>query len=148
MISPQRVTYPAIVTRYNKYVGPKKLNSISNAATYLFQHWMFAVVGENMTLRLRKLVFSCMLRQEIGWFDQPENKVGVLTSRLAVDASIVRGVSFHREHMNCTIVPTELLFLEYINCVVCFLYGNLSHGSSSIYVNRCYHIFQTVLIPS
>ncbi|KAK2159081.1 hypothetical protein NP493_1733g00026 [Ridgeia piscesae] len=29
---------------------------------------------------------------DIGWFDLPENKVGVLTSRLAVDASIVRGV--------------------------------------------------------
>ena len=55
---------------------------------------MFGIVGENLTVRLRKIVFSRMLRQDIGWFDLPENKVGVLTSRLAVDASIVRGVRF------------------------------------------------------
>jgi len=53
---------------------------------------MFGIVGENLTLRLRKIVFSQMLRQEIGWFDLPENKIGVLTSRLAVDATIIRGV--------------------------------------------------------
>ncbi|KAK2168081.1 hypothetical protein NP493_1245g00033 [Ridgeia piscesae] len=55
-------------------------------------HWMFAVVGENLTVRLRKTVFSRMLQKEIGWFDLPENKVCVLTSRLAVDATIVKRV--------------------------------------------------------
>ncbi|KAI0217659.1 ATP-dependent translocase ABCB1 [Lamellibrachia satsuma] len=54
---------------------------------------MFEIVGENLTLRLRRVIFTCMLRQEIGWFDQPEYKIGILTSRLAVDATIVRGVS-------------------------------------------------------
>ncbi|KAK2159078.1 hypothetical protein NP493_1733g00018 [Ridgeia piscesae] len=38
------------------------------------------------------IVFSRMLRQEIGWFDLPENKIGVLTSRLAVDATIVKAI--------------------------------------------------------
>ena len=65
-----------------------------NNTTYkfLFQHWSWATVGENLTVRLRKLVFSRMLQQEISWFDLQENKVGVLTSRLAVDATIVKGV--------------------------------------------------------
>ncbi|KAI0228610.1 ATP-dependent translocase ABCB1, partial [Lamellibrachia satsuma] len=54
-------------------------------------HWSWATVGENLTVRLRKVVFSRMLQQEIGWFDLQKNKVGVLTSRLAVDATIVRG---------------------------------------------------------
>ena len=66
---------------------------------------MFAVVGENLTVRLRKTVFSRMLQQEIGWFDLPENKVGVLTSRLAVDATIVKRVRFHIKRNridNCT----------------------------------------------
>ena len=31
--------------------------------------------------------------QEIGWFDEKENQVGTLTSRLANDASRVKGVS-------------------------------------------------------
>lgn len=29
--------------------------------------------------------------QEIGWFDMPENSSGILTTRLAADASQVRG---------------------------------------------------------
>ena len=57
-----------------------------------FKHWVFSVIGENLTVRLRQIVFSRMLRQEIGWFDRPENKIGVLTSRLAVDATIVKAV--------------------------------------------------------
>ncbi|KAI0240732.1 ATP-dependent translocase ABCB1 [Lamellibrachia satsuma] len=57
----------------------------------MMKHWSWATVGENLTVRLRKVVFSRMLQQEIGWFDLLENKVGVLTSRLAVDATIVRG---------------------------------------------------------
>ena len=65
---------------------------------FLFQHWSWATVGENLTVRLRKVVFSRILQQEIGWFDLQENKVGVLTSRLAVDATIVRGVRrYHDE---------------------------------------------------
>ena len=48
-------------------------------------------------MRLREVIFSSMVRQEIGWFDQPENKIGILTSRLAVDATIVRGVRFHHD---------------------------------------------------
>ena len=69
-----------------------------NNTTYkfLFQYWSWAIVGENLSVRLRKIVFSRILQQEIGWFDLNENKVGVLTSRLAVDATIVRGVRrFH-----------------------------------------------------
>lgn len=31
--------------------------------------------------------------QEIGWFDDNNNAVGVLTTRLATDASLVKGVS-------------------------------------------------------
>ena len=65
---------------------------------------MFGIVGENLTVRLRKIIFSRMLRQDIGWFDLPENKVGVLTSRLAVDATIVRGVRIRiikNVHITC-----------------------------------------------
>ena len=57
-------------------------------------------------MRLRSVVFSRMLQQEIGWFDRPENKVGVLTSRLSVDATIVRGVRDWDR-----ILPHQLLYI-------------------------------------
>jgi len=65
-------------------------------------------------VRLRKFTFSRMLRQEIGWFDLPENKVGVLTSRLSVDTTVVRWVSFViiTKFRICSL---DLIFVEYSN---------------------------------
>ena len=56
---------------------------------------MFSIVGENLTQRLRRMVFGALLRQEVAWYDLQDNRVGVLTSRLAADATMVRGVSGH-----------------------------------------------------
>lgn len=57
-----------------------------------FQNFMFALSGEKLTKRLRGLAFKAMLRQEIAWFDDSKNSTGVLTTRLATDASAVKGV--------------------------------------------------------
>ena len=32
------------------------------------QVWMFCIAGEHLTQRMRKLAFSAMLRQEMGWY--------------------------------------------------------------------------------
>lgn len=58
----------------------------------MFQGYAFAKSGELLTRRLRKMGFEAMLRQEIGWFDDPINSPGALTTRLATDASMVQGV--------------------------------------------------------
>ncbi|KAI5062204.1 hypothetical protein GOP47_0022743 [Adiantum capillus-veneris] len=57
---------------------------------YLLQHYFFGVVGENLTARVRELIFKAMIRNEVGWFDREENNSNRLTARLAVDASNVR----------------------------------------------------------
>lgn len=57
------------------------------------QGYAFAKSGEMLTRRLRKVGFHTMLKQEIGWFDDPRNSPGALTTRLATDASMVQGVS-------------------------------------------------------
>lgn len=59
----------------------------------MLQGYAFAKSGELLTRRLRKVGFHAMLRQEIGWFDDPRNNPGALTTRLATDASMVQGVS-------------------------------------------------------
>uniref|UniRef100_A0A8C7LHG0 ABC-type xenobiotic transporter n=1 Tax=Oncorhynchus kisutch TaxID=8019 RepID=A0A8C7LHG0_ONCKI len=60
--------------------------------TYFLKGYMFGKSGELLTMRLRRQVFHAMMRQEIGWFDDNNNAVGVLTTRLATDASLVKGV--------------------------------------------------------
>ncbi|XP_026768338.3 bile salt export pump [Pangasianodon hypophthalmus] len=57
------------------------------------QGYSFAKSGELLTRRLRKIGFQAMLRQEIGWFDDPTNSPGALTTRLATDASMVQGAT-------------------------------------------------------
>ncbi|KAI5107316.1 bile salt export pump, partial [Silurus meridionalis] len=57
------------------------------------QGYSFAKSGELLTRRLRKIGFQAMLKQEIGWFDDPINSPGALTTRLATDASMVQGAT-------------------------------------------------------
>uniref|UniRef100_UPI003AAEE747 bile salt export pump n=1 Tax=Centroberyx gerrardi TaxID=166262 RepID=UPI003AAEE747 len=57
------------------------------------QGYAFAKSGELLTRRLRKVGFQAMLRQEVGWFDDPRNSPGALTTRLATDASMVQGAT-------------------------------------------------------
>lgn len=55
-----------------------------------FQTYLFEIIGERMTRRIRTDYFRALLRQNIGWFDMAENALGVLTSRLAVDIKLIR----------------------------------------------------------
>lgn len=45
--------------------------------------------AERYTERLRKAIFRAYLKQEIGFFDEDENNVGSLTSKLALDSKNV-----------------------------------------------------------
>ncbi|KAK2903283.1 hypothetical protein Q8A67_007996 [Cirrhinus molitorella] len=64
--------------------------------TYFFQGFMFGKSGELLTMRLRRQAFNAMMRQEIAWFDDNNNAVGVLTTKLATDASLVKGAAGSR----------------------------------------------------
>ncbi|KAM9305689.1 bile salt export pump-like [Gastrophryne carolinensis] len=57
------------------------------------QGFAFAKSGELLTRRLRKVGFQAMLGQEVGWFDDPKNSPGALTTRLATDASQIQGAT-------------------------------------------------------
>ncbi|KAI1898297.1 hypothetical protein AGOR_G00070870 [Albula goreensis] len=57
------------------------------------QGYAFGKSGELLTRKLRKLGFQAMLKQEVGWFDNPMNSPGALTTRLATDASMVQGAT-------------------------------------------------------
>uniref|UniRef100_A0A8D2LWX0 ABC-type xenobiotic transporter n=1 Tax=Varanus komodoensis TaxID=61221 RepID=A0A8D2LWX0_VARKO len=60
--------------------------------TYIVQGFTFAKSGDTLTMRLRSLSFKALLQQDIGWFDDPKNGTGILLTRLATDASQVKGV--------------------------------------------------------
>ena len=49
----------------------------------------FGFIGENITLKIRKVLYNKLLEKEIGFYDFRQNKHSVLTQVLAEDASII-----------------------------------------------------------
>ncbi|KAK5862309.1 hypothetical protein PBY51_017719 [Eleginops maclovinus] len=68
------------------------IGAVSFVATF-FQGFCFGKSGELLTLKLRLGAFKAMMRQDLGWFDEPKNSVGALTTRLATDAAQVQGAT-------------------------------------------------------
>ncbi|CAM2699572.1 unnamed protein product [Rotaria socialis] len=62
-------------------------------ATLFLQGFLFACSGEALTKRLRSKTFHSILRQEIAYFDDPNNNTGALCTRLATEASAVQGAT-------------------------------------------------------
>lgn len=57
-----------------------------------YQTYMFNIAGVKLTSRLRTRVLEATMRQEMGWFDEARNSVGILCARLAGDCASVQGV--------------------------------------------------------
>lgn len=53
-------------------------------------------MGERLTARLRVLLFRAILKQEMAFFDDQEYNSGALVTRLAVDATAVKGLAGQR----------------------------------------------------
>ncbi|KAJ6843704.1 ABC transporter B family member 19-like [Iris pallida] len=57
---------------------------------YLVQHYFFSIMGENLTTRVRRMMLSAILRNEVGWFDEEDNNSSLVAARLATDAADVK----------------------------------------------------------
>lgn len=54
------------------------------------QFWAFGIIAEKLTKRVRRLLFTSMLKQEISFFDEEKNSVGALSAGLSTDAALVK----------------------------------------------------------
>lgn len=97
--------------------------------TQFLQGYTFAKSGELLTRRLRKIGFQAMMGQEVGWFDDPRNSPGALTTRLATDASQVQGATGSQIGMivnSLTNIGVALIIAFYFSwklslVIMCFL---------------------------
>ncbi|KAJ6429084.1 hypothetical protein OIU84_020676 [Salix udensis] len=71
------------------------MGMVTVVANFL-QHFYFGIMGEKMTERVRRMMFSAMLRNEVGWFDEEDNGADILSMRLANDATFVRAAFSNR----------------------------------------------------
>ena len=65
---------------------------MGNLIAASLMYWTFGVCGQRLALRLRLMLYRAILHMEMGWFDLEKNSSGVLTTRLATDASQVGAV--------------------------------------------------------
>ncbi|KAM6422510.1 LOW QUALITY PROTEIN: ATP-binding cassette sub-family B member 5 [Rhynochetos jubatus] len=94
------------------------LLGVITLVAYIIQGFMFGKSGEILTMRLRSLSFRALLQQEVGWYDDQKNAVGVLLTRLATDASQVKGATGTRLGLMTMTVFTLLTAI-----IIAFVYG-------------------------
>jgi len=73
-----------------KYAIVSFFLGVASGLTQFLTSLCFAKSGEALTMRMRKLAFSAMLRQEISYFDEESNSTGALVTRLSSDASATK----------------------------------------------------------
>ena len=60
---------------------------------HLLSGWGIGMAGSRFTRRLREDVFAALMRQDISWFDSPENTTGRVAARLSRDAALVQAAT-------------------------------------------------------
>ena len=55
--------------------------------------FIFGILGESMTKKVRMMLYESLLKKPISWFDKRENSAGVLTMVLSSEIKILNGVS-------------------------------------------------------
>ncbi|CAF1658203.1 unnamed protein product, partial [Adineta ricciae] len=69
---------------------------IASCILRVIHYTCLGLVGTRLTNRIRTKAFGCMLRQEVGWYDQPENNTGALCGRLSTDALAIQSLTSAR----------------------------------------------------
>uniref|UniRef100_A0A7C9ENN9 Adenosinetriphosphatase n=1 Tax=Opuntia streptacantha TaxID=393608 RepID=A0A7C9ENN9_OPUST len=118
----------ALVSFYMEWdVTKKEVRKIAflfcaGAVVSIFNHGLahtcFGIMGERLTLRVREKMFSAILGNEIGWFDDPRNSSSTLSSRLESDATLLRTIVVDRATillLNCGFIATAFIIAFMLN---------------------------------
>ena len=108
----QGCVFPGIVVLFTQiytiFQEPDKAKQTSESLTYLgymmgiaglaffvnlLSSYSFSVANAKLTKRVRKEMLTSMIRQEMAWHDQEENRSSVLATRLAVNAPLCSGIT-------------------------------------------------------
>lgn len=81
-------------SRIDLYAGLLVAVGIAAALGNLLEQFLFGLAGERLTVRLRQQSFQTIIKQHVAFFDEKDNSVGLLLSKLASDASLVKGVNY------------------------------------------------------
>ncbi|CAF1259545.1 unnamed protein product [Adineta steineri] len=66
-----------------------------------FQFVTFGVAGAKLVSRIRSKAFACFLRQEVAYFDRPENSSGAICNQLSSNAAAIEDMAGSRLGVIC-----------------------------------------------
>ncbi|XP_043807365.1 ABC transporter B family member 2 isoform X2 [Manihot esculenta] len=92
--------------------------SVISVIAYAIEHLCFGIMGERLTFRARENMFSAILKNEIGWFDDLNNTSSMLASRLESDATLLRTIVVDRTTIllqNVGLVVTSFVIAFILN---------------------------------
>ncbi|KAK9144290.1 hypothetical protein Sjap_004193 [Stephania japonica] len=92
--------------------------SVVGLISFSIEHTNFGIMGERLTLRVREKMFTAILRNEIGWFDDAGNTSSMLSSLLEADATLLRTIVVDRFTIllqNCSLAVTSFVIAFFIN---------------------------------
>lgn len=92
MIPPSSVT-PNMKDEVNKWCLYMFCLAITAGLCTFVGKFSFVVVGENITMNMRRNLYQALLRKHIGWHDDRSHASGMMTSVLASDVQALNGVS-------------------------------------------------------
>jgi len=59
----------------------------------ILKSYIFSYLGENVTMKVRQLLYLSILEKHMGFFDFQENQSSVLTSAMAQDTALINGAA-------------------------------------------------------
>jgi len=59
---------------------------------YFIAKYSFGTLGNNVTLKIRQILYAHILEMNIGFFDDRDNGPSVLTSVMAADTAVINGI--------------------------------------------------------
>eukprot|EP00257_Ricinus_communis_P020658 XP_015579937.1 ABC transporter B family member 2 [Ricinus communis] len=92
--------------------------AVVSVIVFSIEHLSFGIMGERLTFRVRERMFSAILRNEIGWFDDLNNTSAMLASRLESDATLLRNLVVDRTTIllqNVGLVVTSFIIAFLLN---------------------------------
>ncbi|XP_061365672.1 ABC transporter B family member 2-like isoform X2 [Gastrolobium bilobum] len=92
--------------------------AVITITVHAIEHLSFGIMGERLTLRVREMMFSAILKNEIGWFDDTNNTSSMLSSRLETDATLLRSIVVDRSTIllqNVGLVVTSFIIAFILN---------------------------------
>ncbi|KAJ0229117.1 ABC transporter B family member 10 [Hirschfeldia incana] len=92
--------------------------SVLTVISHAIEHTTFGIMGERLTLRVRQMMFSAILRNEIGWFDKVDNTSSMLASQLESNSTLLRTIVVDRSTIlleNFGLVVTSFIISFILN---------------------------------